>query len=419
MIAIMIGALVIPPFLGHTGSSLIGSRVYAQAIDSEYACDSGVEHAVWNLTDGGITANISSPGETVSYALPESINGLGTTVKICNSYEVLAADNFESGGWTGGSGWLDSWTHAGEADVVDTGTPFQGVYHLRLRADTGAVSRSIDLSREVNTHLCFWAKVGSFESGETATCDVSANGADWTTVHTWTTAVDDAYHYYDIDLSSYSRTSRLWIAFNSRGSNTGDYFYVDALEVVWLAAAPQTVAMDNFESGDWTGGSGWIGAWTHAGDAAIDYTGAPYEGDCHLRLGSTGMVKRSVDLANETLVRLHFWAKVNSFESFDRATCRISSDNATWTTVYTWTTAADDNTYHYYDIDLSLYSLTSRFWIAFDADMDAADDYFYVDDLDIVSLKGFGITSAASDRVIKAAVDIRDGAVNVLYWYFV
>ena len=40
-------------------------------------------------------------------------------------------------------------------------------------------------------------------------------------------------------------------------SNTRDYFYVDKLEVIWLAAAPVIEASDNFESGDWHGGR-WL-----------------------------------------------------------------------------------------------------------------------------------------------------------------
>jgi hypothetical protein len=89
MIAIMIGAMVIPPFLGHAGSSLIGSRTYRESLDAQYACDSGAEHAIWNLTDGGIAASIPNDGDTVSYSLPELINGLTTNVTICNCIEDM------------------------------------------------------------------------------------------------------------------------------------------------------------------------------------------------------------------------------------------------------------------------------------------------------------------------------------------
>lgn len=113
LIAIMIGALVIPPFLGHAGTSLIGSKNYAQAVYSQYAADSGAEHAVWNLTYGGLTANISSPGDNVTYELDELINGLETTITVTNTdntvYEIVseAGDNsvtaevtFQSGNLT-------------------------------------------------------------------------------------------------------------------------------------------------------------------------------------------------------------------------------------------------------------------------------------------------------------------------------
>jgi hypothetical protein len=136
-----------------------------------------------------------------------------------------------------------------------------------------------------------------------------------------------------------------------------------------------------------------------------------------LRSG-TGAVSRSADVSGGFIVHLQFWAKVNSFETGETATCRVSSDNISWTTVRTWTTADDDNTYHYCDIDLSSYNLTSRFWIAFYSHMSGTGDYLYIDDLAIVNMHGFGITSSAGDRVIKAVADIVSGHVTVLYWYF-
>ena len=88
MIAIAIGALVIPSFLGHAGSSLIGSKTYGQSLDAQYAADAGAEHAIWNLTDGGIAASIPDNGDNVSYVLPESVNGLTANITICNNIQV-------------------------------------------------------------------------------------------------------------------------------------------------------------------------------------------------------------------------------------------------------------------------------------------------------------------------------------------
>jgi len=44
----------------------------------------------------------------------------------------------------------------------------------------------------------------------------------------------------------------------------------------------------------------------------------------------------------------------------------------------------DDNTYHYADIDLSGYGMVSNFQVSFEAHMSETNDYFYIDDIEIV-----------------------------------
>jgi hypothetical protein len=159
-----------------------------------------------------------------------------------------------------------------------------------------------------------------------------------------------------------------------------------------------TASSDDFESGGWGGGDGWLGGWLYSEgwDAFVTNWGTPYEGTYHLwLLGSTGYAQREVDLSEALSARLQFWAKADSFDSAsEKAYCRISPNGTDWTTVYTWTDAGeggdgvDDNIYHFCDIDLSPYELSSTFWIYFDADMNV--DYWgdldslYVDDLEIV-----------------------------------
>jgi hypothetical protein len=87
LIAVALGALVIPSFLSHTGTSLIGSRTYAQEINVQYAADSGAEQAIWNLKYGGVSDNIDDVGDNVSYQLDESINDLPVTVNIIKTAE--------------------------------------------------------------------------------------------------------------------------------------------------------------------------------------------------------------------------------------------------------------------------------------------------------------------------------------------
>jgi hypothetical protein len=419
LIAVMIGALVIPPFLGHAGTGLIGSRYYAQAVYAQYAADSGAEHAIWGLAYGGLADNISEPGTSVNYDPGESINGLPVSVAVCFGWYVIAEDDFESGGFTGGSGWLDNWYYQGHAGVTGSGSPLEGSYHLQLQNGDGYVRRSVDLSGEVDVRLRFWAKADSFESGDSADCLVSSNGIDWQTVHTWTSAdSDNVYRDYEIDLTPYSLSGEFWIAFDANMNNNNDYFYVDQLEIVWPCSEYKTIAGDDFESGNWTGGSGWLDDWYYEGDAAVTSEDLPHSGSYHLRLrDSTGYVARPIDLSGEAGVHLQFWAKANSFQPGATVSCLVSTDGTHWTTVYTWDNGDDDNIYHYYNLDLTPYGFSSDYWIAFDANLANAWDYFYVDDIVVKSIHGYGITSQAGDTTLKATVNLEGGNVEILTWY--
>lgn len=160
-----------------------------------------------------------------------------------------------------------------------------------------------------------------------------------------------------------------------------------------------TIASDDFESGGWSGGSGWLYDWYDEGDARITGDGMPHGGSYHLRLRrASGYVDRAVNLAGQTNVRLQFWAKADSFEAGEYAECLVSPDDVNWTTVKTWVDGEDDNIYHFYDIDLSGFTMSSEFWIAFDAEMSGKYDYLYIDDLEVVS------ADAAYTGYAKAAI---------------
>jgi len=82
MMVLAFGTLIIAPFLGQAGASLIGSRAYGEAIVHQASCDAGVEHAIWNLTRGSLTEQIPDTGDTVTYQLGEALNSLTTTVTV-------------------------------------------------------------------------------------------------------------------------------------------------------------------------------------------------------------------------------------------------------------------------------------------------------------------------------------------------
>lgn len=165
---------------------------------------------------------------------------------------------------------------------------------------------------------------------------------------------------------------------------SGDY-HISRLTYTFTLEG-SAIAWDDFESGDWTGGSGWTNNWLHSGDAGVITNDTPHSGSYHVRLRkSTGYISRAVDLSDCEAPMLRFWWKASSFEPGDEAYCFVSPDGLDWTLVRTWQDGDDDGTYHQEDIDLSPYaSGSSEFWIAFDAGMDKLQDYFYIDDVQIL-----------------------------------
>ncbi len=417
MIAVVLGALVIPPFLGYGSSSMIGSRTYADALESEYACDSGVEHAIWNLTYGDARSLLTTAGSTITYTLNETLNGLTTNVTISNTWQPIASDNFNSGTWNGGIGWLDDWTYSGSASITGSGTPYEGPYHLRLN-NSAVVTRSVNLKGQILIHLIVWAKFSGWQSSDTASLYVSSDGVNWFSAYTWRDGQDDGiYHSYDIDLSSYEMTSRFYIRFQSSINNGTIYF--DKLDIVWETPYPTTIAWEDFESGGWAGGGGWTDNWTHSGYSSVTSSGSPHGGLYHLmEQSSTGDVRRSVDLsAAGVIIHLKYWAKL-VLNGSDWAEVQVSPDGINWYQTRQWDKKSQSG-YYQYDDDLSPYQMTSRFWIRFSIHGNQTTDYFYIDDILVVNLDCYLITSTAGDRVIKAIVQINGTTPVVRYWYFI
>ncbi len=157
----------------------------------------------------------------------------GVTLSDSFQFIYLPSDDFESGGLSGGFGWLAPWSSTGNVAVTTQGTPHGGTYHLRMKTSSASIERSANLSGQSNLHLQLWAKVDSFEGGDTVEARVSSNHTDWTTVKTWTSAdSDNTYKFVDIDLTPYTMSSEFWIAFNSGMNSGNDFFYVDDLQVV-------------------------------------------------------------------------------------------------------------------------------------------------------------------------------------------
>lgn len=145
---------------------------------------------------------------------------------------ATAYDGFEGAGWGNGYGWKAEWYHEGDTENVAEGDAHTGQKHLRLRRNTGFVSRSVDLSGKTYAYLTFWAKVDSFEDGDYATALVKPNGGGWTVVKTFTAADGEDYRLISIDLSGFTLSANFTIAFNAEMGDVQDRLYIDDVTIV-------------------------------------------------------------------------------------------------------------------------------------------------------------------------------------------
>jgi hypothetical protein len=430
LVILAIGSILVSDFLTSANSSLLNARAYSDPIPDIYAADAGIEDAIWGLQYGTLGDTLDSSGGYLQYTLHEPVNDLSVTISLNGTATSIVADHdFNDNDWNGGTGWLSGWSHQGSTSITTSQNPYEGTRHLQMRGSNAYVERSVDLTGMSNVHLQFYAKVRSFEFGDTMNCLVSSDYADWTVVKTWDSSdSDDTYHPVDIDLSSFEMSSEFWIAFDSGVNRNNDYFYVDYLSIggtggsvtiqsvageettivkvgitggtvsvlSWessdiplIGSQPVQIASHDFNDNNWSGGTGWLSGWSRQGLTSLTTSQSPYEGSRHLQLrSSNAYIERSVDLSGKSDVHLQFYAKVDSFESGDTMRCMVSPDHADWTVVKTWDRNDSDNIYYPVDIDLSSFEMSSEFWIAFDSGESWIFDYFYVDYLSINGMGG-------------------------------
>jgi subtilisin family serine protease len=146
---------------------------------------------------------------------------------------TIASDGFESGNFSGGSGWVGAWVRSGDAGILSSEGPHSGSRHVRLRRSTGYLERAVNLLGATSVRLQFWAKVRSFESSDRAYVQVKPSGGVPSTVKTFTPAdSNNQYSFYDIDLSGFNMTTDFRIIFDAAMNSTGDYWYLDDIQVI-------------------------------------------------------------------------------------------------------------------------------------------------------------------------------------------
>ena len=233
LVILAIGSILVSGFLTSANSSLLTARVYSDPIPDIYAADAGIEDAIWGLQYGTLGDTLDSSGGYLEYTLHEPVNDLSVTISLNGtSTGLIASHDFNDNNMNGGNGWLSGWNHQGSTSITTSQNPYEGTHHLQMRGSNAYVERSVDLTGMTDVHLQFYAKVNSFEGGDTMSCLVSSNYIDWTIVQTWDNSdSDDTYYPVDIDLSSFEMSSEFWIAIDSGMDKNNDYFYVDYLSI--------------------------------------------------------------------------------------------------------------------------------------------------------------------------------------------
>ncbi|MCH7625337.1 MAG: hypothetical protein IIC83_05370 [Chloroflexi bacterium] len=149
-----------------------------------------------------------------------------------------ADDNFESGGLTGGTGWLDGWQTSGSVDVVNYGSSITDSRHLRLRAGDGIAYRDVDLTGSEGLELTVWVRADSFKSGDFATLLVGEPGS-LVELQRWDPSVGAAtgpegageYRLYSIDLEPHFTGGLLRIQFESHMASGEGRLLVDEVVI--------------------------------------------------------------------------------------------------------------------------------------------------------------------------------------------
>jgi hypothetical protein len=214
-------------------NSVTGEVLYTPEVG--YFGNDSFTFAVIDDASAGEPASLTSTEATVDVTVTASGTG------------PIAADDFESGTFLGGSGWLGSgWNVSGMAVVTTAGSPI-GSYHALLRKGNGYMERSADLSTAPAALLSFSSKVGGFEDSDEAWVQVSPDGIDWTTVHVFTVANNNnPYAQYDVYLPGSILSSTFYLAFDARMDKPGDYWYVDDVRLAATEPTNQNpVAIDD------------------------------------------------------------------------------------------------------------------------------------------------------------------------------
>ena len=117
LVALAIGTLGITPFISHASSTLIGSRIYDQAITEQYSCDAGVEWVLWRLKEDPVLTTNTVYHSTSLEPIPSEINGSSFPTTELRFVEDAGAAETVTPEWQDGEG-----EHTYDFNTTDKGS---------------------------------------------------------------------------------------------------------------------------------------------------------------------------------------------------------------------------------------------------------------------------------------------------------
>ena len=327
--------------------------------------------------------------------------------------EALFADDVESGtnDWTATGLWRV--TTDLSASPGSSWAYYNGSNYATGARSTGALTRVVSLSNATSgASLRFksW-----YETEDTGTLwdrklvQVSTNGTDWKLL-LQISGTNKQWVSHVADLGAYAGTS-VWIRFyfDTIDSVNNQYrgWRLDDVEIVALQTETAELFAEDMESpADWTADGLWRQTGSRGG-AEVSGTNRWVYNSAAVTNYSTGqrttgsLVSPWIDLSDRASARLTFksWYETeDEGTSWDRKLVYVSTNGSSWTRIYQ--VAGTAGRWNQETVELVAYAGSQiRLKFTFDS-IDAQNNGYegwYVDDVSIASLKGFG-SAAFSDR---------------------
>lgn len=276
-------------------------------------------------------------------------------------------DDFESGTgkWNLQAPWGLEAKHAKSPTMALSDSPGAN-YANDLTASATSIPFSLVGVRGAILSLWQTAEIeADFDNG---TIEMSADGTNWMILDHVTGIRDQWHAAYDASYFDGRDNVRVRFRLVTDPGLRMDGWFIDDVRVVgetdtgWLAQPEINVAFDDFESADFSGGTGWSGPWTVTGNAT-NATNGPYAGTRHVRFtgaaapASRGRIERFANVAGITDLRVQVFI-VTWFEETDSIVVSLSDDGgANWTEWKRLTNAYNGNASQYRLMDVALADL--------------------------------------------------------------